>query len=160
MWAGLAVVAIGSIVAGATLRGLSWARRRRMTTSIPEEDVVRSVRGVSLRILASGAAALPSMSTTKANRTVGDLVVTKERLLIVCSRGTLVDIRPGRGRPLSSVRSPGPGRLIVEGEVPAADGTMGGYRIELVVDDSAAWVAELSRFRDDGNGGYGDALSA
>jgi hypothetical protein len=160
MWAGLAVVLAGSIVAGATLRGLAWGRRRRMTAGVDEEAITRAVRGVSLRVLVSGAAALPSMSTTKANRTVGDVVVTGDRMLVVCSRGTLVDIRPGRGRTLKSVRSPGPGRLVIEGEVPAASGDPGSYRIELIVEDANAWVDELSRFRESDNGGYGDALSA
>lgn len=159
MWAGLAAVFGMSVLAGGVLKGLSWGRRHRMVSGIDPEAIVRQVRGTSLRVLADGPAALPSMSTTKANRTVGDVVVTKDRLLVVCSRGTLVDLRPGRGRPLDSVRSPGPGRLVLEGSVPAASGPAGTFRIELVVDDARAWVEELSRFRDADNGGFGSQLT-
>lgn len=155
MWAGLAAVLGASIVAGAVLKGLAWGRRHRMVSTIDPDAIVRSARGVSLRVLAEGPAALPSMSTTKANRTLGDVIVTADRLLVVCSRGTLVDLRPDRGRPLDSVRSPGPGRLVLEGSVPGRDGRTGSYRIELLVDDSRAWVEELARFRNDDNGGYG-----
>lgn len=160
MWAGLAVVLGASIVAGAVLRGLSWGRRQRMIRSIAPEAIVREARGASLRVLVEGATPLAGMSTTKANRTVGDLVVTKDRVLVVCSRGTLVDIRPGRGRPLTSVRAPGPGRLVLEGRVPAADGTTGSFRIELVVDDARRWLEVLAPFVHEDNGGFGTAQTA
>ncbi|MCB9668599.1 MAG: hypothetical protein H6734_03895 [Alphaproteobacteria bacterium] len=157
MWAGVAVVLGGSILAGATLKGLSWGRRQRMIRTVDPESIVRQVRGASLRVLVEGPAALPSMSRSKANRTVGDVLVTADRLLVVCGRGTLVDIRPGKGRPLGSVRSPGPGRLVMEGTVPAASGPDGSFRIELVVDDAPGWVEALAPFRDADNGGYGGA---
>jgi hypothetical protein len=144
MWAGLAVVVVGSVVAGAALRGLSWARRRRMVERVDPDAITRQARGVSLRILASGQTALPSLSTTKANRSTGDLVVTDDRLLIVCARGTLVDIQPGRGRLLHVVRAPGPGRLVIE---TAQDGSSGGaYRIEAVIDGATEWVDALRPF--------------
>ncbi|MCB9677476.1 MAG: hypothetical protein H6737_20375 [Alphaproteobacteria bacterium] len=138
----LAVVLAVVIGAGALLQGLTWARRERIVRSIDPASVVRQARGVSLRILTQGQVTLPGMNPGRANRTRGDLVLTADRFLVGSARGVLVDVGPG-GRKLRSVRSTGPGRLVIEGG-DRPDGVGGSWRIELVLDDAAAWVAALA----------------
>ncbi|MEZ4318272.1 MAG: hypothetical protein R3F61_12250 [Myxococcota bacterium] len=144
----LVVVLTLLVGAGALLKGLSWARRERIVRAIDPATVVRVARGVSLRILTQGPTTLPGMNPDRANRTIGDFVLTADRFLIGSSRGVLVDVQPGRPR-LRSIRSTGPGRLVIEGATPGATGPGGSYRIELVIDDAEAWASALAPFADE-----------
>jgi len=141
----LAVVLAVIIGAGALLKGLSWARRERIVRAVDADSIVRSARGVSLKVLTQGETTLPGMSSSRANRTSGDLILTADRFLIGSARGVLVDIRPGRRR-LASARTTGPGRLVIEGDSPSRSGAPGGFRIELVMEDARAWVEALTPF--------------
>lgn len=141
----LVVIAV-LVGAGALLKGLGWARRSRIVAVV--DAPVRSLRGVSLRVLTSGQVTMPNMNSGRANRTMGDLVLGTDRFVVASSRGKLLDVRP-TGTRLSSVRCTGPGRLVIEGSTPATSGKAGGYRIELVCEDAPEWVAALQPFVDE-----------
>lgn len=154
MWRSMLVVLGVLILAGAVLKLVSWARREKIVRTIDPESLTRSLRGVSLRVLLHGPTTLPGMNPDRANRTRGDLLVSSDRFVIASSRGVLVDVRSGSKR-LTSVRCTGPGRLVLEGEVPVMKGEPGRYRIELVTEEAASWVETLAPFVEEGNGAYG-----
>jgi hypothetical protein len=58
----------------------------------------------------------------------------------------LSDLRPERGRRFTSVRSTGPGRLVIEGDRPGPQGQPGGFRVEVMLADASDWVAALQPF--------------
>ena len=101
-----------------------------------------------MRVLVHGPNVLPGMNPSRANRTRGDLVLTDDRFLLVSGRGTLADLRPGVGRRFTSVRTTGPGRLIIEGDRPGTQGVSAQFRIEIHSDDAPAWVEALQDFVD------------
>lgn len=150
MWTSIVVVLAVLVAAGAVLQGVSYLQRRRARSVIPIEQVKHTLNGVSLRVETRGQTTLPGMNPGRANRTRGDLVVASDRFVVASSRGRLIDIRPGSPR-LTSVRSPGPGRLVLEGTsgLSGASGSPGAYRIELVVEDARRWVEILSPFADE-----------
>ena len=140
-------IVVGSLLLlGAVLKLISWYRRSQLTHKIPEDQIVRALRGASLLVRTQGPPVFPGMSTTKANRSIGDLVLTADRMLLVCNRGPLLDIGPERGRKLSSARCTGPGRLVLEGELPVPAGVTGRYRIEVAADDAPSWASALAPF--------------
>ena len=146
MWWSLAVVLGGLVFAGVVLKWVSWAQRERFRRLYAPEKIERELRGVSLRVLTQGPPILTGMKSSRVNRTTGDIFVAHDALLIVCTRGKLVEIRPGVGRRLDSVRTPGPQLLVLEGSHPMASGPPGSYRIELVVEDAKSWVRTLEAF--------------
>ncbi len=163
MWTSLAVVLALLVGTGAVLKGVSYLQRRKALGVIPPDEVQHALNGVSLRVETRGRTTLPGMNSGRANRTRGDLVVGDDRFVLASARGRLVDIRPGSPR-LSSVRSPGPGRLVLEGTsgLQGAEGPPGAYRIELVVEDATRWVEILTPYADstvsrEGPGGQADA---
>ncbi len=137
------VVIVAFFVAGAALKGLSWARRRSALQDIDPGSVIKEHRGVSMRVLVQGTKVLPGMKLSKANRTTGDLVLLADRFVLTSGRGVIADLRESRGRRFSSVRCTGPGRLIIEGEVPGPGEQTGMYRVEMVLEDAPGWAAAL-----------------
>jgi hypothetical protein len=130
-------------LAGGGLKALSWYKRHRILRDIDPDAIVRDARGVSMKVLVQGTRSLPGMSTSRANRTVGDLVLLPDRFVITSSRGLIADLREGR-RKFRSVRCTGPGRLIIEGDVPTStDQHPGLYRVELVLPDANTWAEVL-----------------
>ncbi len=156
----VAIVVGVLLVVGAAMRGWSWWARARVLRTIDAQAIVRQARGQSLRVLVHGPTALPGMNPRRANRTTGDLVLTADRLLVTSGRGTLVDLRPGRGRKLSSVRCPGPGKLVIEGDSPGPRDTMGLFRIETMLDDAPGWAEALQPFVREGSDGARYAVQA
>ncbi|MBW1881469.1 MAG: hypothetical protein JRJ84_24190, partial [Deltaproteobacteria bacterium] len=78
---------------------------------------------------------------------------TDDRFLLTSNRGLLADLGPDRGRRFTSVRCTGPGRLVIEGDVPRGDDARGLYRFELVLGDAPAWAEALAPFvREDEEG--------
>lgn len=143
------LIVVGSLVLiGAIMKAISWLQRSRLTRGIPEDAIQRQLRGTSMRVLTQGPPVFPGMSSRKANRTIGDLVLLNDRMLLVCNRGTLLDIREDRGRKLSSARCTGPGRLVLEGQIAVPSGIAGQYRIELSAEDAPAWAKALAPFVD------------
>ncbi len=147
-WQGLVAVLSVLIAAGAALRAWGWWIRSRPRRSIDAADVRHQVRGISMRVLVQGSTALPGMNPQRANRTRGDLTLTEDRFLFTSNRGTLVDLRPERGRRLRSVRSTGPGRLVIEGNTPRPDGREARWRADIHLLDAQAWVDALQGFVD------------
>jgi hypothetical protein len=135
-----------AVVAGVVLRGIGWLTRDRVVRAIPAHTVRRSARGVSLRVLTAGPTTFPGMNPSRANRTVGDLVITDDRFVVVCGRGLLIDARAGAGGLITSARAPGPDRLVVEGRTPAPTGEPGTFRVELVVPDARGWADAIRPF--------------
>lgn len=142
-WVALAVFA-GIVSAGALLRGYGLLVRRRALARLP--DRATRVQGFTLRIMARGRHGLPGVSSGRTQRTTGDLGYTDDRLLLASNRGVLVDMRADGGRFLTSVRTTGPGKIVVEGETPGASGPVGTFRLELGIAEPAAIVADLQRF--------------
>ena len=70
----------------------------------------------------------------------------EQRFVVTSNRGTLIDIGPERGLRFTSVRSPGPGKLVLEGEVPRSDGRAGRFRIEAFLPESSDWVKDLQDY--------------
>lgn len=138
----LIVVLVGLALTGGGLRLASWLKRYRVLRAIDQDSIVRQTRGVSMKVLVQGTRTLPGMSTTRANRTKGDLVLLGDRFLITSGRGTIADLREGR-RLFRSVRCTGPGRLIIEGDVPGPLDKTGLYRIEMVLPDASDWAKAL-----------------
>jgi len=149
-WEALLVVVLAFVVSGVTLKGWTWWLRQRMVRSIPAEAVIRQSRSVSLRVLVQGPNVLPGMNPARANRTTGDLVLTADRFVLTSGRGVLADLGPGRGRRFHSVRSTGPGRLILEGSRPGPRGEAGGFRVEVMLPDASQWVEALQSFVEPG----------
>ena len=113
----LILVAV-AVAVGAMLRLQSRWIRHRVTRTIPKDAVKLQALGCSMRVLVQGTQSLAGMSTRKANRTTGDLVLAQDRFVLVTSRGLVADLRPTQGRKFTSVRSTGPGRLVIEGTIP------------------------------------------
>lgn len=146
MWESLLVVVVALATLGVLRRAWGTWLRRRAVARIPPAQVVRHARGVGLRALLSGTPPLLGLDPRKANRLVADLVLTADRFLLATDRGLWADLGPDHGRRFRAVRSPGPGRLVIEGDVPRADGELGLYRLELVVDDAPGWARDLAVF--------------
>lgn len=152
-WEAVVVVVVALIGAGAALKGWGWLVRTRLLRRIPADAVRRARRGVSLRVLVQGTDALPGMNPKKANRTTGDLVLSADRFLVVSGRGLIADLAPAEGRRFTSVRCPGPGKLVMEGRVPRSSGPPGQYRVEVLLPDAAEWAEALQPFVEAGEEG-------
>mgnify|MGYP006928189775 CR=1 FL=1 len=144
------VLLVALTAVGTVLQGHGWWRRQRVLRTIPTAEIVRIDRGVSLRVMVQGITGMPGMKQRRGNRTRGDLVLTKDRFLLTSRRGTLADLKPGRGRRFTSIRCTGPGRLIIEGDVPRNAGEPGLYRFEIVVERADEWVKLLADFVQEG----------
>jgi hypothetical protein len=143
-WQAVLIVLASLVGFGAVLKGWGWWLRTRALRALPQP--VRMSRGISLRVLVHGTEALPGMGSRRANRTTGDLALGAERFLVTSNRGVLADVGPSHGRKFTSVRSPGPGKLVIEGDVPRSDGQKGLFRIEAFLPDAAEWVDALQAY--------------
>lgn len=85
----------------------------------------------------------------RTNRVKGNLAITADRFVMATNKGVLADIGHSHGRKFTSVRSTGPGRLVMEGDVPYPDKTTGVFRFEMVVDDAPAWIEALKPFSEE-----------
>ena len=145
-WEALLIVLLAFGGSGVVLKGWTWWLRQRVLRTIPADAVVRQARGVSLRVLVQGPNVLVGMNPAKANRTTGDLVLTGDRFVLTSGRGVIADLRPGHGRRFTSVRTTGPGRLVIEGDRPGPRGEPGGFRVEVMLADASGWVEALQPF--------------
>jgi hypothetical protein len=145
MYTALLVVLLISVSFG-LLRLAGWLRRRRGLATLGEAPLVRVAHGVGIRIHLAGTRALHGLAPNRAHRGHGDLALTADRFLIGSTHGVLADLGPGHGRRFRSVRCTGPGRLVIEGEIPSPQGAPGLYRFDIVVDDAQAWAAALQPF--------------
>ncbi len=150
MGEGFVIVLIALTLVGTALQAHGWWKRYRILRTIPAEEIVRIERGVSLRVMVQGITGMPGMKERRGNRTRGDLVLTKDRFVLTSRRGTLADLKPAAGRRFTSIRCTGPGRLIIEGDVPRDSGKNGLYRFEIVVEHADQWVDALAEFVQEG----------
>lgn len=151
-WEAVVLVLGVLVAAGAALRIWSWYVRTRPYRGLDASTIRRHLEGISIRVLVQGQTTLPGMNPQRANRTRADLVLTGDRFLLTSNRGTLVDLRPDRGRRLRAARSTGPGRLVIEGDTPRPDGRTARWRADIHCEDAQAWVDDLQPFveaRDD-----------
>jgi hypothetical protein len=148
MWEAAAVVAGALFVSGATVRALSAYNRRRGLALLGDAPRNLEARGVHLRIKIEGAR-MRGVEPGRLHKRVGDLALAGEHFVLSTGSGVVLDEREG-GRTMTSVRCPGPGRLVIEGEVPTATGVPAPYRIELVADDAPAWATALGPLARDG----------
>ena len=141
-------VALGLLVAfvgvGAGLRVWGAMVRHRAIALLP--DGAKSIRGFTMRVMARGRHGLPGVAAGRTHRTTGDLGYTDDRLVLGSNRGILVDLRADGGRFLTSVRTTGPGKIVMEGETPGASGPVGSFRFELGIAEPEPIVADLQRF--------------
>ena len=108
---------------------------------------------MTLRVLVQSTGVLPGMSPRAANRTRGDLTLSDGRFLVACNRGVLVDAMRDRARGLRSVRSTGPGKLVIEGDVARPGKPASLWRIEVGgLDGVREWVDALQPWVRDGDG--------
>jgi hypothetical protein len=142
-----ALVVFGSMFAvGTGIRGMGVLLRRRAAGRIPAPQRTREVRGIRVRGQVDGPDVLPGMNPGRSNVTTADLVLSEDRFVLASERGLLIDVGTSRGVPLGSARCTGPGRLVIEGDVPRMTGAPGRYRLEMALDDAEAWAADLARF--------------
>ena len=146
----LTMVLVALFGVGVGLKLMSWWRRQNALAGIEPDQIVRERRGVSMRVLVQGTRALPGMTTNKANRTTGDLVLLADRFVLTTGRGAIADLRDGRGRRFTSVRCTGPGRLVIEGDVPNPNGKSGLYRVEMMLEDAGEWADALQPWVQEG----------
>lgn len=139
------IVIVAVVVLGGVLQLRSVIVRRRALARLGDAPITRSARGVSMRVLLQGRA-FAGMNPRRANRTRGDLVLTADRCLLSTNRGVIADIGPERGRLFTSARCTGPGRLVIEGDVPRPDGPPTLYRVDITHPDALAWVDALAPF--------------
>lgn len=139
----LIVVLVALFAVGVGLKLMSWWKRQAALSGIDPDAIVRERRGVSMRVLVQGTRALPGMTTNKANRTTGDLVLLADRFVLATGRGAVADLREDRGRRFTSVRCTGPGRLVIEGDVPNPNGNPGLFRVEVMLEDAREWADAL-----------------
>ncbi len=144
MWQAIVVVLATVVVSGLLLRGWGRLLRRRARARLGDSPVVRELSDVTFRVLVQRTGVLPGMSPRAANRTRGDVVLTADRLLVVCNRGILIDLLRERGRGLRSARATGPGKLVIEGDVARPGRSPALWRVEVGgVDDVRTWVERL-----------------
>jgi hypothetical protein len=139
----LLVVGIGILLWGALVQGAYHLRRRRARATFARGSLVRSEHGVSIQARLGGPA-IPGLDPRRNNRTVGDLLLSADRFVLASRRGVLLDLGAAPMGRFSSVRSTGPGRLVLEGEVPRPAAPAVPYRFDLMVADAPGWVGALA----------------
>jgi len=153
MWKPVVLILVALTVLAALRRSWGWWLRRRGLAALGQEQLLRLERGVPIRALLYGMPPMLGLNPKRTNRLKGDLALTGDRFLLTSNRGLLADLGPDHGRRFTSVRCTGPGRLVIEGDTPRADGSRGLYRFELVVEDAPGWADALSPFvREDEEG--------
>lgn len=127
------------ILWGALTRGIYWYRRESALRRLGAraEAVVRET--AVLRVTLSGPAPMAGLDPRRAHRTTVVIWLAGEQLVIASNRGVLLNTRPGGT--LLAARSPGPGRLVLEGRY-AVEGR---FRMEARVGQPARWVERLQK---------------
>ena len=143
---GALVVFAALFVVGSGVRGMGVLLRRSAAGRIPAQQRKRAARGIRVRGQVDGPNVLPGMNPSRSNVTTADLVLSEDRFVLASERGVLIDVGVSRGVPLGSARCTGPGRLVIEGDVPRMTGVPGRYRLEMALDDAEGWAEDLARF--------------
>lgn len=125
----------------ATLGGLlklSRTRSRQKAATV-DEDVLLDARSVPARVIVDHDV-LGGPVAGKINRADADLVLTAKRLIVATHHGRILELRKDQG---GSVRSTGPGRLVIEGTRPRAEGDSK-VRIELHTLEAEKWAGRAA----------------
>jgi hypothetical protein len=121
------------VVVGGLLHGYRKLRRDRGARIPDGEQVVLEVDRVSVRLYVNRS--IPGGPSAPGGRDRARLVLTQERLLLCTGHGRVVEINSEQG---GSVRSTGPGRLVIEGMHPSGRADV---RAELTVQNAEQWQA-------------------
>jgi hypothetical protein len=133
LWVAIGVL-FGMVVLNLAWRARAAARRRAAVVLGPGESARLHAADVDARLTLGGPVpGGPSHRRTVVTRV--DLLLSETRLVVGSTWGPLVVARADRP---ARVLSPGPGRLVVEGEHPSGVPV----RAELVVGAGPAWAAE------------------
>ena len=128
-------------------RLVQWRIRTSALRAIPVEAIRKGAYGVPARAFVSGTPSFKGISSKHLNRFKVDMVLSNERFLLVSNRGTLIDLNENKGLKFRSVRSTGPQRLVIEGDLPGISNP-GEYRFELVLADALEWATALGAWVD------------
>lgn len=142
-WEPWVIVLSAFLLLGAGIRGWAWWHRERVIRALSSRPFDRIERSVTLRVMARGSRLFPGMAPNRTHRSRGDLVLQDGRFVVTSGRGTLIDVKKGVGPTLTSVRSPGPNKLVIEGTVPALEGRGGVFRVEAFLPEPMGWVRAL-----------------
>lgn len=123
-----------------------WIRRRSGHRRLEGAAPLRSSERVDLRITLFRTRGYLGLEPGRAHAARADLLLTAQRFVIASDHGVLADLVVGQAPPLRSARCTGPGRLVLEGDVPQAAGSEGRWRMELVVHDAPGWAEALQPF--------------
>lgn len=121
-------------------------RRQRALRGIAVQEATRQARGVRVAGLLENLPPIKGLNPRRRNMMIGDLLLFEGRFVLGSDRGLMADAGAHSGVEFSSVRCPGPGRLVIEGELPSPRGGTGLYRFEITVDDAREWARELQVF--------------
>lgn len=151
--AALAVVGLGVLFVGGRVAA-RW-RRRRWASALGGRW---SRSGLAARWSVRAGAPTLGFAAGETHEVSVDLVVG-EHASVVCDRGVLVRFGPGRVELLRSVRSPGPGRVVLEGEMASPLAPPPAFRLELTTADAPQIVAAFRPFAEakPGTPAYADA---
>ncbi|HJN75469.1 MAG TPA: hypothetical protein QGF58_16185 [Myxococcota bacterium] len=121
----------------ATLAGLLKLSRKRAreNAATVDEALLLEARAVPARVFLDHDI-LGGPTAGKINRAAADLVLTAQRLVVATHQGRILELRKDQG---GSVRSTGPGRLVIEG-VRMRSGGNSKVRIELHLMESEDWA--------------------
>jgi hypothetical protein len=132
----LALVMVIACAAGANA-ALRFARkkRRRASGKLPagEAPVLQQV-DIPSRVYVDRTV-LAGPVAGKINNMAADIILTEKRLVVSTHQGKLLEITP---QTEGSVRCTGPGRLVIEGSKPRADGEIL-VRVEALVATAETW---------------------
>ena len=121
------------VLVGGLLHGYRKIRRDRGARVPADEEVVLEVDQVSVRLYVNRS--IPGGPSAPGGRDRARLVLTDKRLLLCTGHGRVLEIHGEQG---GSVRSTGPGRLVIEGMHPSGRADV---RAELTVQDAEQWQA-------------------
>lgn len=126
----------------ATLGGLLKLSRKRARekAATVDEEVLYEARSVPVRVMLDHDM-LGGPAAGKINRADADLILTAKRIVVATHHGRVLEIRKDQG---GSVRSTGPGRLVLEGVRmrPSGDSKV---RIECHLPESEVWADKAAK---------------
>lgn len=147
MWKAALIVVGGFVLAGALVKLGKRVRREAFLRRVG--DTRQLERHVTLRAYIHGARGSHGMDPRRANRSTGDLILTEGSFFLSTSRGVLLQLGPSTGKRFTSVRCTGPGRLVLEGEIPQPGRAPGQIRFEIRSTTPETWVEALRPWTSD-----------
>lgn len=122
---------------------MRWRRHRAVARLT---DVRRLARGATVRVTIVGTNNFFGFDPSRLGLTIGDLALTDREFVLATNRGVLVSLDTEERRRFTSARCTGPGRLVLEGDLPQASDRPAHYRLEVAVDEAEQWAEALIPF--------------